>query len=309
MAKKSNLQINVEYAAFRSAFFLIGAMPRNAAIRVCIALVKVIAMLIPRLKGVGMKNLALAFPEKSDEERKRILSGTFASLGRVLGELSQFHKYTPETLGEIIDLKFDEETEDLYHRVKREKRGVILATGHFGNWEILVLAFAALYEPISYLARPLDNPKIEDSLSALRMRFGNTPINKTNSAMTAVHVLKTKFGLGILADVNAHPREGVFVPFFGIPACTPAGAATIAIRANAYIYPVACVWDEQNSRYKFIHGKLLETANTGDRKRDIVETTAAFTAELESLIRQYPEQWMWTHKRWKTRPPGEEPFY
>lgn len=127
--------------------------------------------------------------------------------------------------------------------------------------------------------------------------------------MTAVNVLKTKFGLGILADVNAHPREGVFVPFFGIQACTPAGAATIAIRANAYIYPVACVWDKENSRYKFIHGKLLEVSKTGDRKRDIVETTAAFTSELESLIRQYPEQWMWTHKRWKTRPPGEEPFY
>lgn len=309
MAKKSNLQINVEYAVFRTVFFVIGLLPRKLAVGFCIGLVKLAAKAIPRLRSVGMKNLSIAYPELSIKEHKRILSGTYESLGRVIGELSQFHKYTPDTLSEIIDFKLDEESEALYHRVKSEKRGVVLATGHFGNWEILVLVFAALHEPISYLARPLDNPKIEAALSELRMRFGNTPINKTNSAMTAVSVLKTTFGLGILADVNAHPREGVFVPFFGKLACTPAGAATIAIRANAYIYPVACVWDRQNSRYKFIHGKLLETAKTGDRKRDIVETTAAFTAELESLIRQYPEQWMWTHKRWKTRPPGEEPIY
>ncbi len=309
MAKKSSLQINVEYAVFRTVFTSIGMLPRKAAISICIGLVKFVALFIPRIKTVGMKNLSLAFPEKTIDEHKRILSGTFESLGRVLGELSQFHKYDPETLDDIIDLELDAESIDLYQRVRKEQRGVILATGHFGNWEILVLSFAALYEPISYLARPLDNPKIEDALSSLRMKFGNTPINKSNSAMTAVNVLKTKFGLGILADVNAHPREGVFVPFFGIQACTPAGAATIAIRANAYIYPVACVWDKENSRYKFIHGKLLEVSKTGDRKRDIVETTAAFTSELESLIRQYPEQWMWTHKRWKTRPPGEEPFY
>jgi len=309
MAKKSGLQINIEYAAFRAAFFLIGALPRGAAISVCTTAFRLSARFVPRAKKVGLKNLSFALPDLNEAEHKRILVGSFESLGRIVGELSQFHKYTPETLGNIIDFELDEETKALYKRVKEERRGVVLATGHFGNWEIMVLGFAALYEPISYLARPLDNPKIEDLLSSRRMRFGNTPINKSNSAMTAINVLKTKFGLGILADVNAHPREGVFVPFFGVPACTPTGAAMIAIRANAYIYPVACVWDKDNSRYKFIHGKLLETAKTGDRKRDIVETTAAFTAELESLIRQYPEQWMWTHKRWKTRPPGEEPIY
>lgn len=309
MAKKGGLQINLEYAAFRAAFFLIGMLPRKAAVSICSAAFRLSARFVPRAKKVGSKNLSLAFPDLNESEHRRILIGSFESLGRIVGELSQFHKYTPETLADIIDFELDEETKALYKRVNDEKRGVLLVTGHFGNWEILVLGFAALYEPISYLARPLDNPKIEELLSSLRMRFGNTPINKSNSAMTAINVLKTKFGLGILADVNAHPREGVFVPFFGVPACTPTGAAMIAIRSSAYLYPVACVWDKENSRYKFIHGKLLETANTGDRKRDILETTAAFTAELEALIRQYPEQWMWTHKRWKTRPPGEDPIY
>ena len=115
--------------------------------------------------------------------------------------------------------------------------------------------------------------------------------------------------LGILSDVNAHPKEGVFVPFFGVTACTTSGAATLAIHANAFIYPTFCVWDRAAKRYKIVHGALLEPVITGDRKRDIVETTALYTAEIEKIIRAYPDQWMWIHRRWKTRPPGEPKIY
>ena len=127
--------------------------------------------------------------------------------------------------------------------------------------------------------------------------------------MTSIKILNDGGILGILSDVNAHPKEGVFVPFFGTMACTPAGAATIALRSNALIYPTFCVWEESIGRYKFVHGNLLEPVRTGDRKQDVIETTAAFTAEIEAVIRRYPDQWMWTHKRWKTRPPGEPKIY
>jgi KDO2-lipid IV(A) lauroyltransferase len=174
---------------------------------------------------------------------------------------------------------------------------------------MLVLGFAALYEPISYLARPLDNPLLDSMLNEKRVRFGNNPINKKNSAMVAVNILREGGILGVLADVNVQPREGVFVPFFGVPACTSSGAALVAMRSEALIFPTFCVWQKEKQRYRFVHGPVLKPANTGDRKQDIVDTTAAYTAEIEKLIRQFPDQWMWIHKRWKTRPPGEAGLY
>ena len=270
---------------------------------------RIAPLILKHLRRTGLRNLEIAFPEKTQTQRNEILRGTFENLGRVLGELSQFRKYTRVKLAEIIDFELDEESKTLYERNKAEGRGVLITTGHLGNWEMLVLGFAALHEPISYLARPLDNPKIDDMLNGRRTTFGNTPINKTNSAMLAIKILREGGILGILADVNAHPKEGVFVPFFGIPACTTSGAAMLAIRSNSFIYPTFCVWDKIVKRYKFVHGSLLEPVNTGDRKRDIVETTAAYTAEIEKIIRQYPDQWMWIHKRWKTRPPGEPDLY
>ncbi len=309
MAKKSSPIIWIEYAAARAAFSVMGILPRRAAISISISIMNAVPFFVKGLTQTGMKNLEIAFPEKSEAERRQILRGTFENLGRVLGELSHFHKITREQLSAVIDFELDEESKALYARNKAENRGVLITTGHLGNWEMLVMGFAGLYEPISYLARPLDNPKIDDMLNDLRTRFGNTPINKTNSAMRAIGILREGGILGVLSDVNAHPKEGVFVPFFGVSACTTSGAAMMAIRAEASIFPTFCVWDPNSKRYKFVHGKLLEPAKTGDLKRDIVTTTAAYTAEIEKIIREYPDQWMWIHKRWKTRPPGEKEIY
>lgn len=309
MAKKRGTIIWIEYAAARLALGLLGLLPRGAAIRVATWILLAVPKALPKLRRTGLRNLEIAFPEKSVAERDVLLRGTFENLGRVLGDLSQFPKYTRERLAELVDFRLDDETEALYEINKREKRGVLITTGHLGNWEMLVLGFAALYEPISYLARPLDNPKLDDMLNARRTIFGNTPINKKNSVMLAVKILREGGGLGILTDVNAHPKEGVFVPFFGVPACTTAGAAMIAIRANALIFPIFCVWDSNERLYRLVHGKLIEPTITGDRKQDIVETTTAYTAEIERIIRCYPDQWMWIHRRWKTRPPGEDGLY
>ena len=309
MARKKSWVIRVEYAAARAAFAVFGVLPRGTAIWLCTGIVRIVPLFLKDLRRTGLRNLEIAFPEKDQAEREQILAGTFENLGRVLGELSQVKKLSKERLAEIIDFELDDESKALYARNKAEGRGVLITTGHLGNWEMLVLGFAALYEPISYLARPLDNPMIDDMLTERRTRFGNNPINKTNSAMLAIKILRTGGILGILSDVNAHPKEGVFVPFFGVPACTTSGAAMMAIRADAFIYPTFCVWDKAIKRYRFVHGPLLEPSKTGDLKRDIIETTAAYTAEIEKIIREYPDQWMWIHKRWKTRPPGEKDIY
>lgn len=255
-----------------------------------------------------MLNLEIAFPEKTAQERTAILCGTFENLGRVLGDLSQFHKYDRKRLGELIDYDLDDVSSQLYD-LQKQGQGVLITTGHLGNWEMLVLGFAALYEPISYLARPLDNPLLEAMLNEKRTAFGNNPISKANSAMLAAKILRDGGILGILADVNAHPKEGVFVPFFGVPACTSSGAAMLAIRSNAMIFPTFCVWERNRQRYRFVHGPVIKPVRSENRKKDVVDTTAAYTSEIEKLIRQYPDQWMWIHKRWKTRPPGEPSLY
>jgi KDO2-lipid IV(A) lauroyltransferase len=184
---------------------------------------------VPKLRKTGLRNLEIAFPEKTLAEREVILRGTFENLGRVLGDLSQLRKYTRERLAELIDFNLDDESRKLYE-LQKQGQGFLITTGHLGNWEMLVLGFAALYEPISYLARPLDNPKLDDMLNERRTIFGNTPINKKNSARLAITILREGGILGILSDVNAQRKEGVFVPFFGVPACTSSGAAVMAIR-------------------------------------------------------------------------------
>lgn len=309
MAKKSNFQVWLEYALARSVFGFLGMLPRSVAVFLGIAISGLGFRLLGGLRRTALKNLEIAFPEKSEAERLTIARGTFENLGRVLGEASQLPKSSVEDIAAITEFKFDDEINDLYQRVNEDKQGVLIVTAHMGNWELFVLAFAALHEPISYLARPIDNARIEEMVTAFRTRFGNRPINKAGSAMTAIAHLREGGILGILADVNAHPKEGVFVPFFGVDACTPSGPAMIALRSGAVILPAVCVWDKDERKFRFVRGRLISPADTGDRKADIITTTAEYTAELENIIRQYPGQWMWIHKRWKTRPKGEPELY
>jgi KDO2-lipid IV(A) lauroyltransferase len=309
LAKKSKLQIWTEYSVASLLLGFLGVLPRSVARALSIGVSRLSYRLLGGLRKAGTRSLEIAYPEMAANEQQRLLRGTFESLGRVLGEVSQFPKYSKEKMASMVDFRFDDYMQDLYDQVKREKRGVLITTGHLGNWELLVQTFAVWHEPMSYLARPIDNPLIEDLTVAMRTRFGNTPLNKTNSARTAIGLLREGKIVGVLADVNAHPKEGVFVPFFDVSACTTAGPATLAIRTNALLFPIFCVYDHKTRKYKIVHGQAIEPANTGDREADITSTTAAYTAEIEKIIRQYPDQWLWIHKRWKTRPMGEPALY
>lgn len=265
--------------------------------------------LLGGLRRVAMTNLRIAFPEKDAAEHERLAKGAFRNLGRILGEMSQFPKATPESLRQAIEFRVDPAVYAEYQQLKSEGRGVIIVSPHLGNWEMLVFGWATYDAPMSYLARPLDNPLLEKLTIGLRTKFGNRPINKTNSVIAASRVLREEGLIGILADVNAHPKEGVFVPFFGVPACTSSGVALIAMRTRSAILPMCGAWDEAEGRYIGVHGRLIHPADTGDRRGDVAETTAAFTAEVEKLIRRFPDQWLWIHKRWKSRPPGEPDLY
>lgn len=309
MALKSKAQVWAEYLAARTLVGAIGAMPRGLAVSAATLVSRIGYRALGRLRRIAERNLELALPGTSPKQREAIVKGTFTNLGRMLADSSKFGSYSREDLERLVRFDFTSEQEAEHDRIRAARRGGILLSPHLGNWEMLVFAYSAMYEPISYLARPLDNPLIEEMTHETRTRFGNRPINKSNSVGEAVKVLREGNILGVLADVNAHPKEGVFVPFFGIEACTSAGPALLAMRTNAVIIPIACIWDESAESYRVVQGKVIEPAATGNREADILSTTAAFTNEVEKLVRNHPEQWLWIHKRWKTRPPGEKELY
>ena len=315
MAKKGTTQIWLEYIPVRMLFGVLGALPRRTAVRAGMFIGRLAYKLAGGLRRVALRNLEIAFPEKTLSEREAIALGSFENLGRVLGELTQFPKATPEALGDMIEFQFDsDEIRETDERrsldAEREKgRGILLVGPHLGNWEMGVFAYSALEDKLTYLARPLDNPLIEEFTVRLRTRFGNQPIDKNNSVSKAMSILREGGILGVLPDVNVLPRDGVFVPFFGTLACTTSGVAMMAMRTNAMILPMCCVWNKETEKYSVYYGSRVERPNTGDRHRDVFEMTAAFTAEMEKFIRAHPDQWLWIHKRWKVRPPGEKELY
>jgi KDO2-lipid IV(A) lauroyltransferase len=307
MAKKGKAQELLEYAATRALLSGLGALPRPLAVAAGRGVGRAVYALARGLRRTGLRNLELAFPEIGEDERKRILRGTFASLGRQLGEVSQFPRATPESLSLIAE--YDGEDVKLLAVARARGRGVIFLTSHLGAWEMLCFAHSAIYEPLSFLVRPIDNPRIDALVTRLRTRFGNRPIDKKAAARTALRLLKQGGTLGVLADLNTQEREGVFVPFFGHLACTTAGAATLALRTDATVIPVCAPWDERRKKFVFRGGPVIELVRTGDDRADIEINTANFTSAIERHVRMFPDQWLWIHKRWKTRPQGEPDLY
>jgi KDO2-lipid IV(A) lauroyltransferase len=309
MAKKSAHIIQIEYLAAKLVFTLMGLLPRKLAVSVGIAIARLGFPFAGKLRRIAHRNLEIAFPEMNAEEREKIVRGTFRNLGRQIGEFAQFPKHTKESLADLVDFPISDEVWKKYRKLKDDGRGVIFLTPHLGSWELLALAASALIEPQKYLVRRLDNPKLEKVTGEMRGRFGNIPIDKSEALMPALKLLRGGGNLGILADLNSQEKEGVFVPFFGVPACTSAGVAVLAMRTKAVAVVLGAPWDEQKQKYVVEVGELVEFKSTGDRGQDVIDFTAAFVAEIEKMIRKHPDQWFWIHQRWKTRPAGEPSLY
>lgn len=307
MAKHGKLQIALEYALARTILSGLGWLPRPIAIAIGLTIGRVGYLMPGNLRRTGERNLEIAFPDMAASERRRLLRGCFASLGRLLGEFSQLPKATPEKLRRLVE--YDEVGLAHLREAEKNKRGVIFLTGHLGCWELHSFGWSALEYPLSFLVRPLDNPRIEAMIEGIRTRFGNRAIDKQSAARQSLRVLREGGTLGILSDLNTQTREGVFVPFFGKLACTTAGIATLALKTDAVVIPTCAVWNKERKRYFFHGDPPVELIRTGDHTQDIELNTANFAAAVERMVRLYPDQWLWIHKRWKTRPDGEPDVY
>jgi KDO2-lipid IV(A) lauroyltransferase len=305
MGKHSKLQTSLEYAAVRVMLAIFEYLPRPLAISTGRGLARLVYPFAGRLRRTGLRNLEMVFPKMSQRERERIVHGCFLSLGRQLGEFSQLPRATPESLRRIVDCVGLENLEAAQKRGK----GVLLFTGHLGAWELSSFALAAFGHPLSFIVRRLDNEKIEPLVEKVRTRFGNETIDKFTSPRRLLRALREGKTLGVLIDLNTHPPGAVFVDFFGIRAATTTGLANLALRTEADVLPVFAPWDEQRRRFLLKIDVPLNFERTGNEEEDVRRLTQSFTSVVENYVRRFPDQWLWIHRRWKTRPPGERDLY
>jgi Kdo2-lipid IVA lauroyltransferase/acyltransferase len=258
-----------------------------------------------RLRRVGVRNLELAFPEKTPTERERILRAVYRNLGWLLAEFCKMPDYTAEAASRFIRYEGLEN----YLKARDKGKGVLVLTGHLGAWELSSFYHSLMGMPMGMVIRRLDNPLVDEFVNRTRCLHGNRVIHKDDFARGLIASMRAGETVGILMDTNMTPPQGVFVPFFGVPACTASGMARIAGKTGAAVVPGFLLWEESERSYVLRFGEELEVVHSGDAEGDAVVNTAAFTAVMERYIRQYPEQWLWMHRRWKTRPPGEEGIY
>lgn len=307
MAKHGKLQTFLEYSAAKSVLGTLGRLPAPAAYSTGRAISKLAYLLAGDLRRTGAINLKLAFPGKSDEERAQLLRETFDNLGRLLGFFSQFSSRSREELKELIEVQG---LENLEAAKAVHGNRLILYTGHLGAWELTSFGLSLVNHPFTFLVRRLDNPRIEELVDRVRKKFGNETIDKLSAARSMLKILRSgESPLGLLPDLNTLDDEAIFVDFMGVPAATTFVVAKLAVRTKTPLVPVFAPWSKEKGKYLLIVEPMIPVETTGDEEADVRQLTIKLTERIENRIRQYPGQWLWIHKRWKTRPPGQPPIY
>jgi len=255
---------------------------------------------LPGRRAAASENLARAFGgERTARERRRLCRESFRHLGMTLVEACTFFFRPPSVMLSRVDV----EGVDHLKAAAAQGRGVLLLTAHFGNWELLAAAHVRTGYPLSVVARPLDSPLLNRLVTRFREGGGVEVIPKRRAVRRVLEALRRGSMVGILLDQNTSRREGVFVPFFGELASTAKSLAALAFSSGAPVVPVF-IHREAGGRHRVVVEPAVPPPATGDREQDIFTFTTAFAKIVESRIREWPEQWLWIHRRWKTRPDG-----
>ncbi len=299
MRRRSAIRNGLEYCVALVAVKSLEYSPSPIAFWLGSRYASLLDLAVPRLRRVALRNLSLAMPQLTDPERRRIVDGVFCSIGRLLVVFARFPRIRRDSLSRWIRLEGGEHFEEALRR----GRGVLFATAHLGNWELSAFAHAFFASPMNVIARPLDNPWIDALVERRRALSGNRVILKKDFARSILKALAANQAVGVLVDQNAAPENGAFVDFFGMRACAGTGFAKLAARSGAAVIPGFALWLEEERRYVLRFYPPLPV--TGDPAAD----TQALQSCLERVIRDYPDQWLWIHRRWKTRPAGEPSLY
>ena len=265
-----------------------------------------LAFLVPMSrKAVALDNLIQSFgPEMSADEAKRLLRKVYIHFGQMFLEFPHAVRLNPGNLRRYAVF----ESEEHFLDALKKGKGVLAFSGHLGNWEIVSTVSAIRFGNTAVVARPMDFEPLGRLMIDLRSRFGTEIIPKQRSMRKLLTSLRANKIIGIMLDQNVDWYEGAFVNFFGRPACTNKGLALVALKTGAPVVPIFSA-KAKDGRYRIMIGKEVDLIRTGDKLRDVEENTALFTSIIERHIREYPEQYFWFHKRWKTKnycplPPG-----
>jgi Kdo2-lipid IVA lauroyltransferase/acyltransferase len=303
--EKVSVRETAEFAVVWVFVYGLRLLPRDLARIIGAAIGAVAFRALGRLRRVGLRNLELAFPEMPARERLAILKAEYRNLGFLLAEFCQMPDYSAVSASRFIRYEGLEN----YLRAREKGKGVLVLTGHLGAWELSSFYHSLMGMPMGMVIRRLDNPLVDRFVNRIRCLRGNRVIHKDDFARGLIASMRAGETVGILMDTNMTPPQGVFVPFFGVEACTASGMARIAGKTGAAVVPGFLLWEKSERRYVLHFGEELEVVHTGDSELDAVTNTAAFTKAIEDYVRQYPEQWLWVHRRWKTRPAGEKGIY
>ena len=295
----------LEFALVWTVVKLLGLPPRRTARGLGALVGRVALLLTPRLRRTGDLNLRLAFPQKTAAERQQILRKLYRNLGWLLAEFCQMPRYTPEQAQSFIRYEGLEH----YLAARDRGKGVLILTGHLGAWELSSFYHSLMGYPMSIVIRRLDNPLVDNLVNQIRCLHGNQVLHKDDFARGLLGSMRRGETVGILMDTNMTPPQGTFVDFFGHAACTGSGLARVAMKTGAKVLPGFLLWDEATQQYVLRFGAALDLPVSDDAEADALAHTALFTRVIEEYVRQYPDQWLWVHRRWKTRPQGEAAIY
>lgn len=245
---------------------------------------------------IALHNLMRSFPEKPLDEIVAIARASYKSFVLVFAEFPEILCLDRNNIRKWVSVRGLEH----YEAALREGRGVVLITAHFGNWEMGMAAMALLSRPPTFVARVLDSAILEEGSVYIRSTVGIGIIHKENAMRPMLRLLKQGEAVKMLIDQNVAAYEGVFINFFGRPACTTSGVALMAMRSGAAVLPVFTN-RMPDGTYLTEIGPKVETVHTGDRRRDVATNTQNYATAIENHIRKYPEQWLWLHQRWKTK--------
>ena len=298
------MRYRFEYALAWLLVKFVGALPRPLARTAGISVAWTVYFLHGRLRRVGMRNLELAFPPKSLAERKKILLGVFTSLGRQAAEVCLFPRYTRENVSQTVVYEGFEN----FERALARGKGVLFLTAHLGAWELSAFAHSLYGYPLGIVMRPLDNPYLDRLTREYRTLHGNKAVDK-DFARGLIAAMRKGETVVVLMDTNMIASQGVFVDFFGIQARTASGIARVALKTDAAVVPGFTIWDPGLKKYRLRFDPAVDLIRTADRESDVVSNTALFTRIIEDYVRRYPDQWLWVHRRWKTRPEGDRLLY
>ena len=292
MRKRPAIRNGVEYAAALIVLKSLQWVPLPVAQWLARGYARLLDLGIPRLRRVAQQNLTMALPGLEEAQHRHIADGVFGSIARLLVTFARFPSLRKDNLAQWMRCEGLEHVQEALQR----GRGVLFATAHFGNWELSAFGYALLSGPMHVVVRPLDNPLIDRLVERWRGLSGNRMIGKREYARSILKALAANEAVGVLVDQNAAADNGVFIDFFGEKACAGAGFVKLAAHSGAAVIPGFAIWMEQEQRY------VLRFYPPVPMTGEVIQDSQAVQSRLEEVIRQYPDQWLWIHRRWKTRP-------